>query len=576
MKRVITSHIEVFILVAIVLLAILLRLLWLDRFPVSITGDELFYVLSAKALFLTGQGITGMWSPFSALLFQYQPGSAPQAELSYFLLLPFVGTFPFSLFLVRLPFALLSVGIVYVLYLFTTEISTKKVGLLVAFLAAVNPWLVVMGRTAYEVTPAMFFYFLGGYALLKLRGWKILYTLPIFLLAFYSYIGTKIILFPLLLVLCSYKYFSLKETKDKTPYVVLFGGVFLFLLFYFLSITHTPGSSRLGEILLPTNSSLATRVDELRKSTINTPLLSLFINKYSLYVSTVSQNFGNIFSFSYLFLHGDSFFGLWQQGLFYLIDSVGIGIGIVALWMKKRREGILLSLLVLISCIPQMIYRSSENFTPHITMLIPFLLVICAFGIEEVSNFHKKFGKLLFWGIGVLYVFSVLSFLSVYFLQYPIQGKTDFAVRELANYITVANDSNKNIVVHSTHSEDLFYKYLFYSNNYSKETIATVQKRLKQKTYQIENVTFTDCIKSIDITKTKDIHIVDAICGGTLTATSQLKIVLLTDSGEAFIIYNDTFCSEKGLQPFVSKLTISDFAIEKLSPDVFCKTFIVY
>ena len=55
-----------FPLFLIIVLALFLRLLWLDRIPTGISNDELDYVLTAKAIFFTGTDIAGSgWSPLS-------------------------------------------------------------------------------------------------------------------------------------------------------------------------------------------------------------------------------------------------------------------------------------------------------------------------------------------------------------------------------------------------------------------------------------------------------------------------------------------------------------------------------
>src|SRR5579864_2075640 len=95
-------------LTVIIVIAVLLRFIFLDRIPISITGDELTYIITAKSVILSGKDLTGTWSPFSILLFHYPP-SQHQAELSYLLLIPWIWVFGSSLFAVRSLFALLSV-----------------------------------------------------------------------------------------------------------------------------------------------------------------------------------------------------------------------------------------------------------------------------------------------------------------------------------------------------------------------------------------------------------------------------------------------------------------------------------
>ena len=75
--------IENYLLLFVIILASILRLLWLDRVPSAIGGDELIYVLNAKSMLLSGSDLTGTWNPLSIFFFNYPPNQM-QAELPYF------------------------------------------------------------------------------------------------------------------------------------------------------------------------------------------------------------------------------------------------------------------------------------------------------------------------------------------------------------------------------------------------------------------------------------------------------------------------------------------------------------
>lgn len=136
------------VLIIIVVLASVFRFIHLDKIPAAITGDELLYAITAKSIYLTGHDISGTWNPLSAFAFQYPPGEH-QAELPYVIHLPFSGPFPFSLLMSKLPFAFLSIGIVILLYKIAEVLFGTKVAQCTGFIAAINPWLKVMGRTGY-------------------------------------------------------------------------------------------------------------------------------------------------------------------------------------------------------------------------------------------------------------------------------------------------------------------------------------------------------------------------------------------------------------------------------------------
>ena len=82
-------------LLLIIILALFLRLIWLDKVPNGITDDELIFVLNAKAVFFTGSDISGVWNPLTLAPI---PGITPMAELPSLIMAPFIGILPLSLF----------------------------------------------------------------------------------------------------------------------------------------------------------------------------------------------------------------------------------------------------------------------------------------------------------------------------------------------------------------------------------------------------------------------------------------------------------------------------------------------
>ncbi len=328
--------------------------------------------------------MTGTWSLLSSLAFRYPPKTLPQAELPYFIIAPFLGFSDYSLWFVRFPYVLMSVLIVVVMYLIGRKLFGERVGGVVALLTAINPWMIVMGRTTYEMTPAILFFMLCLYSLLSARGKWLLHVIPLSMLAFYSYIGTKIILLPFLLIVCLYAIFVQKRKQDLRYFLIILASLSLFVLFY-LSMLHTSSSvSRLNEIVTPNNPEFATRVNALRHQSVSSPLTPFFVNKYSLFGETLITKFFLDLSPSFLFLSGDSFFGLWRQGLFYMVDFFFLLLGIVLLGRRQWQTLVFLVSLVCLSVLPDIIHSARlETFSPHLSLLIPLFLLLIGYAVTE-------------------------------------------------------------------------------------------------------------------------------------------------------------------------------------------------
>lgn len=571
-KKVLVS---LFPLILIFLVGFLFRFIWLDKIPTAIGGDEIVYTLNAKASFITGHDIFGTWSPINGLLFQYPKGEA-QAELPYILNSFIVGPLDFSLLSSRLPNLIMGILLVLFIYLVTKELLGKREALFAALVASINPWLIYIGRTAYEATPAMLFYFISFFILLKAKGWRILLAFPFLALAFYSYIATKLIFLPFVFIVIVYVFVFVNKRKYLKQYLTLFALCLLFVVFFVVSLKLNPQTARLDELLNPFDPAISKEVDSIRKTSIQNPLTEMFVNKYTLFTNIVATKTLKSFSFDYLFVYGDEFFSIWRHGLFYYLDSLFVVLGALFMFTKKRSVFFLFSLLLLIGIVPQVLHTSDVgNFSIHMTMAFPFLIILAGFGIWESINYfkNKNYKVVITLLILLIYSISSLNFANIYFFWHPIQGYFDFPLRVVSSYAKRASEDQK-IIVYSSSSFDLFKKYIFYTDSYNKDTARLISKNLNSEKYSFGNVTFESCNKSLDFENKGNTLIVDAKCEDIATNQPHLSASRLKDGGESFKIFNDRICKGLGLQRYPSNLKISDFNIEKLPTTNFCKIFI--
>lgn len=561
-------------LLLVIIIALFFRFVHLDKVPNAIGGDEIVYVLNSKALHLTGHDIFGSWSPIQGFLFQYPKGEA-QAELPYVLYSFIVGPLPFTLLSAKLVNLILGVLIVAFIYLVTKEILGKNVALCAAFVASINPWLVYIGRTAYEAVPATLFYLVALFILLKAKSWQILLAFPFLVLAFYSYIGTKVILLPFALVAILYSYYFISKKKYLKQYTLLFSLCLLLVFLFLVSLKLNPAMSRLDEILTPNNSEIAQQVNELRKVTIETPVTNLLLNKYTVFANITMTKTLKTFASDYLFVSGDEFFSLYRHGLFYYIDSIFVVLGALFLFSKKKNIFTFLGVLSLVGIIPMIIHSAKTDlFSIHAAMTYPLIIIVGGFGIWETINYfkNKNLGLVLGSLILVLYAISSINFLSIYLYWFPLQGHFDFPVRVASSYAKRASD-NQKVTVYSTSAFDYYKKFLFYSNGYNKDTAKTVSENLNKGNYTLGNVIFVSCNVLEGLEDKKNAAIIDDRCGQEAVG-AHLSISRLKDGGESMQIYNDNICKNVGLNRYPQNIKLSDFNIEDLSNEDFCKTFI--
>ncbi len=558
-------------LAIIIVLAALFRFLYLDRIPNAISGDELIYPLTAKSVTLTGHDMTGTWNIFNALIFRYPPNQQ-QAELPYFLHLPFSGIFPFSLFMAHLPFAILSVGIVIILYFIAQHLFGTPIAIATGLVAAINPWLVVMGRTGYESTPATFFYLLAFVVILKKRGWKILWAVIPLLLAFYSYIGTKIILLPFVLIAIAFAYIKNKP-KSLKAYFVLLGICIVIIAIYAFLIKTSATRLRVTDIFLPNDPKVVSQVNEIRKDSLVFPFTNQLVNKYTIYIKLLAEKLIRIFSLPYLFIEGDLFFPIRTHGFFYMIDCISIILGGLFLFAKRKIYFLYLSLFVLIGTFPQLFFKLSGDFSGHLAFMFPFLILFVGIGIKEsISSFKKRWSYIIGGIITMLYLYSVFQFGYIYFYEHPLQEFGSFHMRVLSRYIILAKQKDIPITLYSPSNRDYLSKYLFYTNSLSKKTIRSLSQSNINASFDLDGVSFRGCelIYKADNNQT---IIMDAVCTPS-DMNLYLSISRLKDGGQVYNIKNDVICQKYNLKQYPNKLTTAQLAIDTINEQVFCETYI--
>jgi uncharacterized membrane protein len=470
---------------------------------------------------------------------------------------------------VKLVFAILSIATVYVLYLLGNILFGKKTSIFVAFIAAINPWGIFLGRTAYEMVPETFLYLLGIYALIKLKGNRIYWSIPILTLAFYSHIATKIVFFPIIVTLLFFLYFENKKKYLKQYLVV---GLFAFLLFLFfaVSLKLNPTLSRTSELINPNDPKIIETVNSTRKLTIDSKLNYIATNKLTALTNVLISKTFRTLSPEYLFLNGDQFYSLYTHGFFYIADSIFIFLGMLYAISKNKKKFLLLISLSFLAIVPHLVHTLSlDNFVPQIALLFPFLILFCGYGITYLYETFNK--KLVLVFVVIIYIVSLFNFLNIYLYQFPLKETFDFKLRVISQYVKLTG-SNEKINIYSNRSSDYFKKFLFYSDGINNNNVNEVIKTFKNRKFSLNNVTFTDC-NFPDLTK--NVSIIDLDCAVSDNGLTHISTARLIDGGATFKIYNDSVCKNENIGTYATNIKLSGFSVENITKEKFCKTYLV-
>ena len=132
------------------------RFLYLDRFPVGMTHDELEYILSAKTYFSSGVDLSN--TPFPKSIFQTKTEGVISFLPAIFLS-PYYGLVPLNQFTARLPYVIISLLTAITLYLITKKLfNNKYVALVTLLVYLINPWSFYLSRIASDTAFSLLFY----------------------------------------------------------------------------------------------------------------------------------------------------------------------------------------------------------------------------------------------------------------------------------------------------------------------------------------------------------------------------------------------------------------------------------
>lgn len=560
-----------FKLLLIILISLALRLIWLDKIPTGLSNDELDYILNAKSLFITGSDISQTWNPLSL---KPPTSSFPQAEIPPLLTFIPIGILPLSLFTSKLIYAFFGVATVLTLYLITKKLLGEKAAFFVGLVASFNPWLIYFGRTAYDTPLAILGFLLSLYSLLMFKGWKILLAFPFLFIAFYSYLGTKLIYLPFIFITIFYSWYIVNKKKFVRQYLALLALSLLPFVFFISSVFST---QRAGELSTPFSSSIAETIDYERKLSVQNPLTNVFSNKIVVYTKVSLEKYLNAFSPKFLFINGDDkgLFSVWTHGVFYYTDTLFLLIGLIVLLIKNKRLALLILSLILISPLPSVFSNLGQSYAIRSQMLAPFLIFLVGLGLyTSIYDSKLKFRRHILIGIIVLYVFQFLNFANIYFFRNPIYNSEafNFSSRILSKYLSL--QKGEVHVVNGTPATPLKH-YLFYTDSLNNNTTENIKEIFKTKKFEYDNLKFVDCRNLNASSNSLVVFDAGVKCENIFSYKNYLSIPLLGDGGEVLRIVNDTTCSKYKLKRYPQNLTLKDFEIEKLNEKDFCEKFII-
>ncbi len=482
------------LLIAIVLVASILRFWQLGNVPPSPDWDEVALGYDAYSIIHTGRDEFGKFLPVVLRSFDdYKPA------LYAYLSIPSVFIFGLTVFAVRFPSALFGViGVIAVFYLVRELFEEYKyrdqLSLLVSFLFAISPWSIQFSRVAFEsnvggvlnILTALFF--IKG---LK-KPWLLLLSAFFAGLGIYVYQSEKVFtpIFVLILVIIfRKKLFSLP--KKYLVSAVILGLLVVFPMVFYITTNR-------AALLRVTGTSIFTYKTEILKADIkkleedkaNNDKLGLILdNRRIVYGKTMIDGYLSHFNPNWLFITGDiSRHHAPNMGLLYLFEFpfVLIGIYMLLFGVFDKKTKLFVFAWFLLAPFP----ASVTTGVPHAVRTLNFLptwQIFSAIGIISfliyLSQLRYTVLNIKIWKIiaGMVLLFSIFNFiyyLNQYFVQLNYYDSRDwqYGYKQAVDEVKLLEKDYKNIIISDKQPLDKSYMFFLFYTKYSPEQYQEIGK----------------------------------------------------------------------------------------------------
>ena len=460
---------KVNLIILIIFLAAFLRIYNLSNLPPSLNWDEVSHGYNAYSLLQTGKD---EWGEFLPLSFR-DYGDYKLPGYTYLDAL-FIATLGLNEWGVRLPSAMLGVGLVILIFLILKKLADINTALWGAFLTAITPWTIISSRIALEAQLALFLTALGFYLfLLGLeKRFFLIFSALSFGLTIFSYNSSRVVI-PLLLILIGILYW--KKLLDAKKYSL--GALVIFLIFFAAALPKAllQDSSARYKWTSILDEGAINRINELRGSSALPPTLAVVTyNKITYAVPEILKNYFSHFTPNFLFLNGGSNyqFSVPGSGLFYPIVAPFILFGAWMIFKERKKWQLFMVVWFLIAVIPAAITRDAPHALRSL-MMVPPLVVIAALGIgfcfNDLNHLSKNFKR----GLGIFLIASLLINLYMFWNNYSgdysknYSWSWQYGYKQVGEYIKENGDKYGTIYMTKKYGEP--HEFILFYTQYDPE-----------------------------------------------------------------------------------------------------------
>ena len=538
--------------------ALFLRIYKLNSLPFGFHVDEVKVAWNALSILKTGRDDHGGFLS----LYYNSFGDYRPTGIFYFTI-PSIEIFGRTDFATRFPVALFGALTIFPVYLLAEFLNKNRklklgrinTGHLAGFLLAISPWSVELSRATDEVVISAFFALFSLYFFIKLiktREIKFaVFSVTTIIISYLLYSSIRF-LGPLFFIATLLMY--LKSIKRKKNKIWIWACIACTLLLTaFFGITQG-GLARFDEVSIFKDVDTTYQIQRIRNEDLKRNLLTIaFDNKYVIYFKSFADQYGKYFA-------GDFLVGSAAQpyrfttpgtGLITYIEALLLIIGLIEVVRGKKNA--LPILLLLMAPLPAAITIEDAPNLSRAFFMLPFLIIIEAYGLETVLLFSRKFKRQIIVVTFSLLLVNFSYFLYMYFFHsfnhgpylqdFVVDSPTyrDIGAKELALQLDTLKLKYDKIII-TNFPDNPYPWYAFFTNKDPSDFNKTYSTTTNERDYG--NIDFSEekCPSDKDLIKyrSQNILMVDSWeCAyqSQIDDKSPLKIVGTITRPDGTVVY---------------------------------------
>lgn len=387
------------IILAILLIGLLTRILFLEEFPDKMHVDEAGIMYDAYCF--SHYGVDRYLNKNPVYLINFGGG---QSILYTLITSIFIKLFGYRLFWVRFPQVLFAMCYIWLTYIIVKRWKNKKMAILVAGLITIAPYSIIQSRYALDCNLMAPFTLMGLAMLLYAKKkWQYIIAGILFGVTCYTYILSFLIL-PIFLIAISLYLLYVKKANIIDIICVAI-PVILFALPLLLFLLYNNGVIEINHALVFSYPKLiALRTGEISFQNIGNNMLELLKKFFTIDFITCLQYPEEGFSmFSNFYLISRAFF------------LIGIGIAIKKIWKERKERKYSLDIVFLILLISGSgLLLLEEIFWYRANAIVICIIYFTALGIEAVIKKCKKLAIPIIVFYMVLFIVFLIYYFGVY------------------------------------------------------------------------------------------------------------------------------------------------------------------